>query len=60
MTGNEAQGTMGRVKNGGEARFLFSGFLCAQIFIETEMSGYEAETNSRFYQRVGYKNKSKL
>ena len=53
MTGNEAQGTMGRVKNGGEARFLLIGFLCAQIFIETETSGYEAEANSRFYQQVG-------
>ena len=53
MTGNEAQGTTGGVKNGGEARFLLIGFLCAQIFIETETSGYEAEANSRFYQQVG-------
>ena len=35
VTGDEAQGTMGRVKTGG-ARFLLPTFLCAQIFIERE------------------------
>ena len=41
ITGDEAQGTMGRVKKG-DARFLFTAFLCAQIFIERERetSGY--------------------
>ena len=35
VTGDEAQGTMGRVKKG-DARFLLPAFLCAQIFIERE------------------------
>ena len=44
VTEDETQGTMGRVKKGGEARLaplLFPAFLCAQIFIERETSGYE-------------------
>ena len=35
ITGDEAQGAMGRVKKG-DARFLLTAFLCAQIFIERE------------------------
>ena len=42
VTGEEAQGTMGRVKNGGEV--ILPSFLCAQIFIEREVSGYEAKS----------------
>ena len=45
VTDDETQGTMGRVKKGGEARLalvLFPAFLCAHIFIEREKSGYEA------------------
>ena len=47
VTGDEAQGTMGRVKTGG-ARFLLPTFLCAQIFIERERetSGYQAAPGS--------------
>ena len=44
VTGDEVQGNIGRVKKGGEARLaplLFPAFLCAQIFIERETSGYE-------------------
>ena len=44
VTEDETQGTIGRVKKGGEARLaplLFPAFLCAQIFIERETSGYE-------------------
>ena len=44
MTGDEPQGTMGRVQTAGEARLgrcLLPAFLCAHI--ERETSGYEAE-----------------
>ena len=36
VTGNEAQGTMGRRRRRGEALFLPSRFICGQIFIERE------------------------
>ena len=39
VTGDEPQGTMGRVQT---ARCLLPTFLCAHIFIERETSGYEA------------------
>ena len=42
MTGDEPQGTMGRVQTAGEARCLFPAFLCAHIFIERETSRHEA------------------
>ena len=45
VTGDEAQGTMGRVKKR-DARFLLPAFLCVQIFIEREASGYEAAPGS--------------
>ena len=41
MTGDEPQGTMGRVQTAG-ARCLLPAFLCAHIFIKRETSGYEA------------------
>ena len=43
VTGDEAQGTMGRRKKRREARFLLPAFFCTQIFIERERetSGYE-------------------
>ena len=34
VTGDEAQGTMGRRKKRREARFLLPAFLCTQFFIE--------------------------
>ena len=43
VTGDEPQGTMGRVQTAGEARCLLPAFLCAYIFNETETSGYEAD-----------------
>ena len=42
VTGDEPQGTMGRVETTGEARCLLPVFLCTHIFIERETSGYEA------------------
>ena len=39
VTGDEPQGTMGRVQTAGEARCLLPAFLCAHIFIERETSG---------------------
>ena len=42
VTGDEPQGTMGRVQTVGEARCLLPAFLCADIFIKRETSGYEA------------------
>ena len=42
VTGDEPQGTMGRVQSAGEARCLLPAFLCAHIFIKRETSGYEA------------------
>ena len=45
VTGDEPQGTMGRVQTAGEARLarcLLPAFLCAHIFINRETSGYEA------------------
>ena len=42
VTGDEPQGTMGRVQTAGEARCLLPGFLCAHIFMKRETSGYEA------------------
>ena len=42
MTGDEPQGTMGRVQTAGEARCLLPAFLCAHIFMKRETSGYEA------------------
>ena len=47
VTGDEPQGTMGRVQTAGEAslaRCLLPAFLCAHIFIQRETSGYEAAT----------------
>ena len=41
-TGDERQGTMGRVQTAGEARCLLRAFLRAHISIERETSGYEA------------------
>jgi len=43
VTGDEAQGSMGRRKKRGEARFPLPAFLCTQFFIERgrETSGYE-------------------
>ena len=41
MTGDEPQGTMGRVQTAG-ARCLLPAFLCTYIFIKRETSGYEA------------------
>ena len=38
MTGDEPQGTMGRV----QTACLLPAFLCAHIFIKRETSGYEA------------------
>ena len=49
VTGDEAQGTMGRVKKG-DARFLLPAFLCVQIFIEREASGYEAARDPSLLQ----------
>ena len=47
VTGDEAQGTMGRVKKGSEVSpvFSFPPSVCAQIFIERETSCYEAGSN---------------
>ena len=45
VTGDEPQGTMGRVQMAGEARLarcLLPAFLCAHIFIDRETCGYEA------------------
>ena len=42
VTGDEPQGTMGRVQTAGEVRCLLPAFLCAHIFIKRETSGYEA------------------
>ena len=47
MTNDEAQRTIRRVNKGGEATsppFLLPAFLCAKIFIEREMSGYETSS----------------
>ena len=49
VTGEEPQGTMGRVQMAGEARCFRPSFLCAHIFIETETSGYEAGNDLRIY-----------
>ena len=38
VTGDEPQGTMGRVETTGEARCLLLAFLCPHVFIEREMS----------------------
>ena len=38
VTGDEPQGTMGRVQTAGEARCLLLAFLCALIFIKRETS----------------------
>ena len=49
VTGDEAQGTMGRVKKGGEACLaclLFPAFLCAQIFLERERRPGKRQQNS--------------
>ena len=40
VTGDEPQGTMGRVQTAG---CLLPAFLCAHIFLKRETSGYEAE-----------------
>ena len=45
QTEDEAQWTMGRKKRKGEARFLPSALLCAQIFIERETYFYDAVQN---------------
>ena len=48
VTGEEPQGTMGRVQTAGEARLarcLLPAFLCAHNFIKRETSGYKAATN---------------
>ena len=42
VTGDEPQGSMGRVQTAGEARCLLPAFLCAHILIDRETSGYEA------------------
>ena len=50
VTGDEPQGTMGRVQMAGEARLarcLLPAFLCAHIFIKGERSGYEAVSNDK-------------
>ena len=47
VTGDEPQGTMGRVQTASEARLarcLLPAFLCAHIFIKRETSGYEADS----------------
>ena len=49
VTGEEPQGTMGRVQTAGEARCLRPAFLYAHIFIERETSGYEAGNDLRIY-----------
>ena len=41
VTGDEPQGTMGRLRTAG-ARYLLPAFLCAHILIKRETSGYEA------------------
>ena len=46
VTGDEPQGTMGRVQTAGEARCLLLALLCALIFIKRETSGYEAAIES--------------
>ena len=40
VTGDVAQGTMGRRKKRGDVRFLLPAFLCAHIFIERETSRF--------------------
>ena len=45
VTGDEPQGTMGRVQTAGEAHCLLLAFLCARNFIKRETSGYEAGRN---------------
>jgi len=49
VTGEEPQGTMGRVQTAGKARCLRPAFLCARIFIERKTSGYEAGNDLRIY-----------
>ena len=49
VTGEEPQGTMGRVQTAGEARCLRPAFLCAHIFSERETSAYEAGNDLRIY-----------
>ena len=43
VTGDEPQGTMGRVQTGG---CPLPAFLCAPVFIEKETSGYEVASES--------------
>ena len=47
VTGDEPQGTMGRVPAAGLARCLLPAFLCAHIFIKRETSGYEAAQGTK-------------
>ena len=57
LTGDEPQGTMGRVQTAGEARLarcLLPAFLCAHTFIKRETSGYEAVTKRRFKAQKRY------
>ena len=49
VTGDEQQGTMGRVQTVGEACCLLPAFLCAHIFIVRETSGCEAVSSEQCY-----------
>ena len=53
VTGDEPQGTMGRVQTAGEAHCLLPAFLCARNFIKRETSGYEAGRNPLKTQWIG-------
>ena len=60
VTGDEPQGTMGRVQTAGEARLarcLLPAFPWAHIFIERETSGYEA-AHRRRHLRIAVTRKS--
>ena len=54
MTGDETQGTMGKRKSLFSPSFLpsFFSFLCAQIFIERETSGYTARSLGK--RQIGF------
>ena len=56
MTGDELQGTMGRVQTEGLglARCLLPAFLCVHIFIKRETSGYEVESEFSYRLHAGY------
>ena len=54
VTGDETQGTMGRLQTAGEARCFLPAFLCAHIVIKRETSGYEAGNDLRIYLKQQY------